>query len=361
MTDPAAPPLPLAIEEIDAVWLTAALRTRIPGAEVQACEILDVNHGTCTKVRLALAPNDAARRAGVAERVILKGGFEPHSRDMHYMHAIETAGYRQVFPELGLRSPACWFADYDAERRQGVILMEDLVARGVSFCHALRPESFEAVARRLTRLAEFHARSWDTPERLAASRFGHLAEYMAATRDYARAWLAPETWRRFIDSPRGAAASVRFHDAGWMADALARLAVWAEGRPHAVLHGDTHLGNLYVDLDGEPGFFDPMVHRGPAMAEVSYHLVCALDPADRARWEGPLVAHYLEALGRAGVTPPAFDQAMDDYALTLARAYFIFVINEAAFQPEAINTAYVARISAAMLDHDTAGRLKAIG
>jgi aminoglycoside phosphotransferase (APT) family kinase protein len=183
---------------------------------------------------------------------------------------------------------------------------------------------------------------------------------MAATRDYAELWLAPDTWRRFIDSPRGAAASVRFHDVDWMRDALARLAVWAERRLHAVLHGDTHLGNLYVDPDGTPGFFDPTAHRGPAMAEVSYHLVCALDTGDRPRWEAALVGHYLDELRRCGVEPPLFDEAMADYGATLARAYFIFVINESAFQPEAINTAYVARISAAMLDHDTIGLLKAI-
>jgi hypothetical protein len=241
-----------------------------------------------------------------------------------------------------------------------VIIMDDLTARGVAFCGALEPQSYDAVARRLTTLAQFHARTWDTAERLAAGPWGRLAEYMAATRDYAAAWLAPDTWRRFIDSPRGAAASVRFHDVDWMRDALARLAVWAERRPHAVLHGDTHLGNLYVDRDGTPGFFDPTTHRGPVMAEVSYHLACALDTADRPRWEAALVGHYLDELRRCGVEPPPFDEAMTDYGATLARAYFIFVINESAFQPEAINTAYVARISAAMVDHDTIGLLKAI-
>jgi hypothetical protein len=351
----------VALEEIDRDWLNAALRTYAPEAEVRAFEVLDVKHGTCTKVRLRLDLNEAGRAARIPERVILKGGFEPHSRDMHFMHATEVAAYRHVFPELELPSPACWFAEYDAERRQGVIIMDDLVARGVAFCHALEPQTFDAVARRLEVLARFHARTWDAPARLAAGPWSRLAEYMAATRDYAEMWLQPQTWGRFIDSPRGAAASVRFHDAGWMGEALGRLAVWAERRPHAVLHGDTHLGNLYVDPDGTPGFFDAMVHRGPVMAEVSYHIACALDPADRPRWEGALVGHYLDALARCGIEPPPFDEAMADYGATLARAYFIFVINESAFQPEAINTAYVARISAAMLDHDTIGLLERLG
>jgi hypothetical protein len=361
LADRAALPLPTAIEEIDREWLTAALRTRAPDTAVEAFEIVDVMHGTCTKVRLRLELNEAGRRAGIPQMVILKGGFEPHSRGMASMHESEVRGYATVLPALELPSPACCFAAYDAERRQGIVIMEDLVARGVAFCSALRPQSYAEVARRLTTLARFHARTWDSPDGLAASQWGFLEEYMAATRSYADYFLQPEVWGPYVDSPRGAAASVRFHDPAWTRDALDRLVVLAgRSRAHCVLHGDTHLGNLYVDPDGTPGFFDMLAHRGPAIAEVSYHVVCALDPADRRRWETALVAHYLEALARNGVEPPDLDEAMRDYDACLARAYFIFLINDSAFQHEAINTAYVARISAAMLERDTLARLRAI-
>ena len=49
---------------------------------------------------------------------------------------------------------------------------------------------------------------------------------------------------------------------------------------------------------------------------------------------------------------------MRQFGLFLAYAYFVFIINASIFQPEAVNTAYAARISAAMLDHDTAGLLE---
>jgi hypothetical protein len=52
---------------------------------------------------------------------------------------------------------------------------------------------------------------------------------------------------------------------------------------------------------------------------------------------------------------------MFQYSVSLAIGYLIFLINEADFQIEAINTAYTARFSAAMLDNDTIGKLKAIG
>ena len=57
---------------------------------------------------------------------------------------------------------------------------------------------------------------------------------------------------------------------------------------------------------------------------------------------------------------PGFDEAMHQYGTFLAFGYAIFIINEAVFQTEANNTAYTARFSQAMLDHDTKGKLAAI-
>ena len=354
-------PLPLTLEEVDCGWLTAALRTRAPGATVRGFEVVDVNHGTCTKVRLRLDLDETARQAGVPSLMMMKAGFEPHSRQMGHMHESEVRGYRDLFPELKLPSPACYFADYDAERRQGVILMEDLTLRGVRFCNPLAPQGYDEVARRLTALARYHAASWESPEFEPGGRWAWIPEFIPMTAQYAGWSFEPSTWRRFIEAPRGAAASVRFHDREWMKDTLDRHVEFAQRRPQCILHGDTHLGNLYVDADGAPGFFDSLPHRGPPASEYGYHIVCALDPADRREWERPLVAHYLAELASAGVTnAPDLETAMDEYAVYMARTYWVFVINESAFQPEAINTAYTARISAAMLDHDTLGKVAAI-
>ena len=51
---------------------------------------------------------------------------------------------------------------------------------------------------------------------------------------------------------------------------------------------------------------------------------------------------------------------MRQYAAFLTLGYCIFIINEAHFQPEAINTAYTARFSAAMIDNGTLETLATI-
>jgi hypothetical protein len=354
-------PLPMTLEEIDRDWLEAALRTRAPQVRLKDFQVVDVLHGTCTKVRLQLDLDGAGRRAGIPERVILKGGFEPHSRDLYYTHDFEVRSYRDVLPVLKLTAPACYFAEFNLGQRQGIVIMDDLAALGVSFCHPLQPQSRDQVARRLSELARFHAQTWDSPELQPGGQWGGLNVMIPPGGGHLGQFLNPEDWGRYVDMPRGRAASVYFQDLGFMKDAFVRLERLAARLPHAVLHGDTHLGNLYVDRDGRPGFFDSQPHRWPAMEEVAYHLACALDPMDRRHCDRDLVQHYLGELARHGVSPPSLDEAMQQYAAFLAFGFCIFMVNESAFQPEAINTAYTARFSAAMIDNDTIGALKAAG
>jgi len=353
-------PLPTEIEQISCDWLTAALRQHAPDITVRGFRIVDMNRGTCTKIRLHLDLVGNRTDAPIPQSVILKGGFEPHSRAMWYMHEKESRAYAELMPALGLRMPACYFVDFDADSAQGIIIMEDLVARGVRFCSPLVPHSYDDVASRLGHLARFHARSWDSPALTPGGQWDWADRLVLNAHQHFGTILKPEIWSHFIDSARGAAASVRFHDLDWMIDAMQRMAAFSEMLPHCVLHGDTHLGNLYVDTDGTPGFFDPQSGRGPAMVEVAYHLTCALDTADRPRFEAALIQHYLDELARAGASPPSFEEAMRQYALFLAFGYLIFIVNDAVFQPEANNTAYTARFSAAMLAHDSQALLAAL-
>lgn len=346
-------PLPLTFEEINNQWLTEALRVRFPGVTVEHSEIVDVNRGTCTKIRLRLQMDEAGRQAGIPETVILKGGFEKHSRDMYVTHQKEVNAYRDLYPRVELHTPRCFFADCDDIQLQGIVIIEDLVARGVSFCHPLVPQTNSQVARRLSALAQYHARTWNSPDLNPTGRWCWANEFVAAMGPYMAMFYDPQVWQELITSPRGAAVSVYFHDRQWVEQSLEKLIVFAGESTHCILHGDTHLGNLYEDTDGAPGFFDPQPHRGPSMVEVAYHIGAALDPADRRQWESALIKHYLEELCRHGVDAPEYDDAWQQYAAFLLIGYCIFLVNATDFQTEAVNTVYTARFSVAMVDNNT--------
>ena len=346
-------PLPITVEEITPEWLTAALRTRAPGVTVHDFDVVDVVNTTTTKVRLRLDRDATAVAAGIPELVIVKGGFQEHGRELAKMHLREVRAYRDVFPVVPLRTPTCYFADYDAERLQGIVIMEDLVARGAEFCHATQPQSYEEVARRLAALAAFHARTWDIAELGPGGAWGDLVDFFDVMRGFFDKYTSPEYWARFVAAPRGAATSVRFHDRDWMIDGWTRVTRYGQSLPQCVLHGDVHLGNLSVDTDGSPEFFDPLISRGPGMLEVSYHVSASVDLADRVRWEGDLVRHYLDALRANGAATPSFEDAMRQYAIFLIYGLFIWMTTESHYQTEVVNTANAARVSAAMVDHDS--------
>lgn len=360
MPGPSYFPLPVVIEEITAGWLTAALRQRAPDVTVLGFDIVDVLNTTTTKIRIRLRLDETGKRAGIPELVIVKGGFQEHSRELDHMHRREVQGYRDVFPQIPLPHPACFFADFDAGRRQGIIIMEDLTARGVTFCHATRPQSFEEVSRRLTALARFHAATWNTAELRPGGKWGDLPEFFAVMQGFFDKCTSPEHWDRFMAMPRGVATSFRFRDRDWMIEAWGKMHRYALTLPRCVLHGDVHLGNLYIEPDGSPGFFDTLASYGPGMLEVSYHVSASVDIADRPRWEAALVQVYLDELTRNGATPPSFDEAMRQYAVFLIYGLFIWQTTESHFQPEAVNTANNARMSAAMLDHDVRGLLETL-
>jgi len=353
-------PLPVTVEGVTAEWLTDALRQRTPGVTIRSAEVLDTVFATCSKIRLKLDRDDAAIAAGIPERIIVKGGFEAHSRVLHHMHLREVRGYRDVYPDISLPHPACFFADYDPDALQGIIIMEDLLVRGVEFCSALRPQSFEQVARRLTELARFHAATWQSPDIGPGGKWGDLPDFFDVMRGFFDDKCSPENWKRFCGMPRGVASSTRFHDREWMLDAWARTVRFGQSLPQCVLHGDIHLGNLYIEPDGTPGFLDTLASLGPGMLEVSYHISASVDAADRPHWEGALVQHYLSEVARNGAVPPGFDEAMHQYGVFLTYGHFIWLTTESHYQPEAVNTANVARVSAAMLQHDTMGLIAAL-
>lgn len=345
-------PLPLRPEQVTRAWLEAALRERAPDVRLADASIVNVILGTSTKIRVRIATEPGS--PALPPTLIVKGGFEEHSPAMGPMYLNEMRFYRDVQPHVPLPSPRCYFAGTDPGSHQSIVIMEDLVSRGVRFCSALQPQSPAQVARRLSAMARYHAATWNSPEFRPGGRFdwiGGRHEGWSVT--YQQHYLEPERWAHYMSLPRGVAVARKLQDREWMQHALKALGEVHRRQPACLCHGDTHLGNLYEDADGSPGFFDAQVARGPWQLEVSYHLVGALDVGERREHEPTLLRHYLAELSAQGIDAPSLEAAWDAHRREIAYGLFIFLINETRFQTEAVNTAYTARFGAAAIDHDT--------
>ena len=342
--------LPETVYEIDAAWFCRALQAGGHDVIVTSAERLDVVHATCTKARFELTYD---RSIDLPYRMVLKGAFEPHSERMQSMYQWEARFYAEIAPHVPLNVPRVFHAGVEPGGWRAATLMEDLTRRNVSFCRAQEPFSYDHLCSRLDQLARLHAQTWNSPDLLPGGRWDWVASRFGAfSWGYNEHYLEPRTWQAAMELPRGAAVAGQLQDREWMRAALLRLTEFETVDPFCLNHGDTHPGNLYIDADGAPGFLDITVMRSPWWAEIAYHLVASIDIANRRRWEGALLGHYLDRLAHAGGPRLDFDHAWLRYRQAIAYGLFIFLINETRFQTEATNTAYTARFGIAAIDHD---------
>jgi aminoglycoside/choline kinase family phosphotransferase len=287
--------------------------------------------------------------------LIIKGGFEEHSPAFGFMYRSEMHCYRELVPQLAMNAPRCYFAGEDPNTHQAIVIMEDLQAREVRFLRAQAPLDYAQEARFLDALARFHAQWWNRPELAPNGVLGWvMTPFDEFSREYQSRYLQAEVWANYMAKPRGAATPMQLHDRERMQCALDRLAEFHEQSPLTLVHGDTHLGNLYIERDGTPGFLDMQMRRSPWYQDVAYHMTCALDVVDRRKWEQALLSYYLGRLAAYGVTDaPTFEHAWECYRRELAYGLFIFLINETRFQSEETNTANAVRFAMAAIDHGT--------
>ncbi|WP_394657696.1 phosphotransferase [uncultured Novosphingobium sp.] len=343
--------LPESVYDIDTDWMRRAIHAGGHDVTVTRAERIDVIHSTCTKARFELTYD---RDIGLPTRMILKGAFEDHSERMQDMYRWEARFYRQIAPHVPLNLPATFWAGIDKHGWRAATLMEDLVARNVTFCRAQQPFGYDHIRNRLDQLAGMHAQTWNSPELLPGGRWSWVAgRFDASAMPYTDYYLEKERWNHFMEAPRGVVVARELQDREWMRHALRRIGEIEREDAFCLIHGDTHPGNLFVEDGGNPGFFDPTVSRSSWWLEVSYHLVSAIDIAHRRAWEAPLLTYYLTALERAGGPRIDFDHAWLRYRQGLVYGLFIFLINETTFQTEATNAAYTARFGIAAIDHDT--------
>jgi hypothetical protein len=306
--DPAnAHSLPLTADGVTATWLSEGLRTRYPGVVITQAEPVQLIDGTATKVLLRLAYGPHTPREGLPDQMCVKGGFGAHREYLGGMglYSGEVRFYNEIAPLYELTRPASYLGLTQTEPVQGIVAMEDLEARGVTFARATRPLSVQLARAGLDALAALHGQSWedDRPRQLGVEPL-----LPASTEPILRDFLTalPE---RFA-APRGFAAPVVLHDPDRLRAAFTAYRAEAQRGVVCVVHGDAHIGNAYVEPDGHVGFVDwQTVAVGPWVHDVNYFLVSALDVPDRRAHERDLLGHYLKTLATFGVSVPGLDEA----------------------------------------------------
>lgn len=289
-------------DDITAAWLTEALQPMVPGVEVDDVAVERVVDATNVNATIAVR-HDAPER--LPARLFVKlPPLDPQRRerlDWASMGRREVRFYRDLRADLGLRAPVAFVAEIDEATGAFVLVLELLGETGTrlpDLVRGLDPDLLEGAVRDL---AELHARFEDAGARARSAPW--LAP-TGRTSDYGARLL-----RAGIDSgaPLGAvfvAVAERYIvERDLLQDA------WESG-PLTVLHGDAHIGNVFVDERVEParlGFYDfGLMTIGSPMRDVSYLITMTLAPADRRAAERALIDEYLDAraaFGAASIDP----------------------------------------------------------
>lgn len=105
-------------------------------------------------------------------------------------------------------------------------------------------------------------------------------------------------------------------------EALARYYAERNPRFRTLLHGDTHIGNVYFPPDGGIGFLDwSAFHFGSCFHDIVYFMNALLTIEDRRAHEMEILDHYLATLHRLG--GPKFDRHGDPEVMIEYRRSFM--------------------------------------
>lgn len=295
--------VPAGLGDLTADWFTGILRARGSTATVSSIEVVEAHSGTTGRARVRLSYADGA--AGAPERLFVKlAPFDERQRAFIRFTGIgesEARFYSHLGAEVPVRVPAVWHAGLDGAGGY-VMVLEDLVASGCRFPARAEADARERAASTVEELAHLHAAYWESdrfgadlawvPERAGFGGLHDRDEVASAA-----AWLVRQALDRFTAEMPPAFQRVGELYASRTADILD---LWDEGE-RTLVHGDCHVGNLFVD-GTRTGFYDwAMVSRSPAVRDVAYTCCYSMTPEARRAQEVDLLRRYRDVLASSGI------------------------------------------------------------
>jgi hypothetical protein len=291
---------PVTADEITPAWLTGALGERHPGVQVATVEVTERHEVTNAHARLRVTYDEAA---GAPEWMFCKLPPNDDRREniiASGMGQREARFYASLAPSVGMRVPEAHVARTDDDGLFA-LLLEDLVVTGCEVSDGTWGISPDGAAGALEDLARLHLRFEDPGRRATEAPWVTVSR---PTSTYGATML-----RYGIDNHRDRLTDA-FVDIAELYiahhDELQRL--WHLG-PHTIIHGDPHIGNLFVD-GGRVGFLDwGIINVNTPMRDVSYIMTMGMGIEDRRKHERDLLRHYLDLRNASSRDPISFDDA----------------------------------------------------
>jgi aminoglycoside phosphotransferase (APT) family kinase protein len=285
--------LPQSADDLDDSWASQAL-----SAPVRVTNRESVGLGTAFACRLFRLTLDGP--PGTPSSVLVKMPIEGDTRAMLDgigAYSREIQFYREVAPNLPVRTPEIYSAEQATDSTDFLLVMEDLAGECVQIDQheGFSQQQAKAV---VDAVARFHSWSWAKESLLQQ----HSDAFLPITSDNGRtlqqrySQLFTYVWRLRRDD----LVELLPDSAVSVADRFAELQprmIDALATPTCITHGELRSDNLLFDAAGEPAFIDfQTVAQECGTRELEYLLCTSMAPERLAAVEDDLINHYCSRL-----------------------------------------------------------------
>ena len=283
-------------DDVTVAWCNEALAPLLDGATVTALATSPVGTGQVAdtlRLRLTYDRPDAGPPTLIAKVPSTDDTSRGNAR-LTRTYELEASFYRQIAPDLPVRTPRCYHAQHDPASDAYVVLLEDVspAEQGDQIAGCTVAEAEAAI----DELALLHGPRWDDPildeiPWLNRGQPENLDDLVVLVGMCVPAFLA-----RYGERLDPATAGV--------VERLApRLGAYLRDRPRpwTIVHGDYRVDNLLFGGERVVVVDWQTVGLGPGPADLSYLLGTSLVPAERRLRERELVARYVAGLRAQGV------------------------------------------------------------
>jgi aminoglycoside phosphotransferase (APT) family kinase protein len=285
------------ISDVTADFLTSALAGQLGGAEVVAVDATPVGTGQVSDTyRLCLAfDGPAALRPTMIAKVPAADPASRAAARAFRTYEIDASFYDQVAPGLPVALARCYYAGYDAEPDEYIVLLEDLAPASPG--DQLAGLGADDAAAAVDELAALHAAGWDSPELAGLPWLNRSSPDAVALMTAVVTDLYPGFRDRYAASLDPATVTLIEE---FLPHAGGYLATGDETR--TIVHGDFRADNLLLG-PARPAVLDwQTCSFGQAAGDLSYFLGSSLPVPVRRQHEDALVRRYHSALARRGVS-----------------------------------------------------------
>jgi aminoglycoside phosphotransferase (APT) family kinase protein len=338
--------------DLTVAWAQRILDHHASGATVAGVEVLSVDVGTTTRVRLAV---DHDGPPALPRRWFAKlPSLSPRARWItalpRLLHA-EARFYGEVAraipvplpPVLATQSRCGWGA---------TVVLADVTERGAAAGAPGDALTAAQAALVVEQLARLHALMWSAPS--LDREYHWLAGRVRRSEDRLGSALAVPLMRRGLRRA-GSAVPTALHGPalGYARRRRQVMRFLADG-PRTLVHHDVHPGNLFWRESG-PGLLDwHLVRIGEGVGDVAYFLATALTPETRRVHEADLLTRYRRALAEHGVDARDLVNLRQRYRAHLVYPFEAMVVTLAVGGMMALdsNLELIRRAAAAVADHE---------